>query len=252
MDENKESAENIAEDFTPAADSADETAQNIQGTPDDAVSENTQDSQQQTQNSMKKFIADLSEIAESALISVFSIMLICTFFLHPVAVDGTSMTNTLKDKDKVFMNTVCPSISYGDIVVINNDKSYLLDENNEVVERDITGSPLNECIIKRVIAKGGQTIEIKPETHEVIVDGKTLDEPYIKEPTNSAGTFNYPITVPDGYYFVMGDNRNGSADSRNPDVGLIKRSQIYGQAVVRFSPFSEFKFLTSSYKHSSD
>ena len=61
---------------------------------------------------------------------------------------------------------------------------------------------------------------------------------------NDAGVmFNFPITIPEGYYFVMGDNRRESADSRNGDVGLIKKEQIYGKAVLRYSPIKDFKFL---------
>ena len=79
---------------------------------------------------------------------------------------------------------------------------------------------------------------------QVIVDGKVLDEPYIKVTVNSiGGAFNFPITVPEGYYFVMGDNRRGSADSRFPEVGLIKKEQIYGKAVLRYSPIKDFKIL---------
>ncbi|MBD5159303.1 MAG: signal peptidase I [Ruminococcus sp.] len=201
----------------------------------------------------KNFLADFIEIAESTFITVFVIIMIFTYILHPVNVVGTSMTNTLQDGDRIFMTTVYGSLSYGDIVVINNDMAYLLDEDNNIVEKNIDGSGLKECIIKRVIATGGQTIEINSDTKEVIVDGKVLDEPYIKELTNNSGvSFNYPITVPEGYYFCMGDNRNGSSDSRNSDIGLIKKSQIYGKAMLRYAPVSSFKYLGDSYKHNSN
>lgn len=200
----------------------------------------------------KNFLADFIEIAESTFITVFVIIMIFTYILHPVNVVGTSMTNTLQDGDRIFMTTVYGSLSYGDIVVINNDMAYLLDEDNKIVEKNIDGSGLKECIIKRVIATGGQTIEINPDTKEVIVDGKVLDEPYIKELTNNGGFFDYPITVPEGYYFCMGDNRNGSSDSRNSDIGLIKKSQVYGKAMLRYAPVSSFKYLGDSYKHNSN
>ena len=146
------------------------------------------------------------------------------------------------------MSTVCLDYSYGDIVIVNNDAAYLLDDNGQVYKRDISGERLEECLVKRIIAEPGQTLEIIPETQEVKVDGVTLNEPYIKEPTISGGVFSYPITIPEGYYFVMGDNRNNSADSRNGDVGLIKKDQIYGKALVRFSPFKNFKVLYKSVK----
>lgn len=213
--------------------------------------ENVADTGQEKKSS-KKFLSDVLEIAESTLITIFVIVMIFTYILHPVNVVGTSMTNTLQDGDRIFMTTVYGSLSYGDIVVINNDMAYLLDGDNGIIEKNIDGSGLKECIIKRVIATGGQTIELEPYSGDVIVDGVTLDEPYIKEKLRNGGTFDYPITIPEGYYFCMGDNRNGSSDSRNPDIGLIKKDQIYGKAFLRYAPISSFKYLGDSYKHNSN
>ena len=152
------------------------------------------------------------------------------------------MVPTLQNDDKIFMTTVIPDISYGDIIVIDNDKAYLLDENNEVIEKD--SRELNECIIKRVIAEGGQTIDIDFNTGAVTVDGEILDEPYINALTlTDEGGFDFPVTVPEGYYFVMGDNRNASSDSRHPYVGFIKQNQIYGKAIIRYAPVDTFKIL---------
>lgn len=192
--------------------------------------------------------SDIFEITESILINIFVIVMIITYLFHPVNVEGHSMNDTLLNKDRLLMSTVCLDYSYGDIVIVNNDAAYLLDDNGQVYKRDISGERLEECLVKRIIAEPGQTLEIIPETQEVKVDGVTLNEPYIKEPTISGGVFSYPITIPEGYYFVMGDNRNNSADSRNGDVGLIKKDQIYGKALVRFSPFKNFKVLYKSVK----
>ncbi len=216
------------------------------------MEENMETDTRETDKSENKLLSDIMEVVESTLITVFVIVMVFTYILHPVNVVGTSMIDTLQNGDRIFMTTVYADISYGDIVVIDNNMAYLLDANNDIVEKNIDGSALKECIIKRVIAEGGQTLEIVPETHEVIVDGKVLDEPYIKELTMNAGSFNYPITIPDGYFFVMGDNRNGSADSRNPDVGLIKKDQIYGKAILRYAPLSKFRYLGNSYKQSNE
>ncbi len=203
-------------------------------------------------NQKKNFFSDVIEVVESTLITVFVIIMFFRYILHPVNVVGTSMTNTLQDGDRIFMNTIYGELSYGDIVVINNDMAYLLNSDNEIVENNIDGSSLKECIIKRIIATGGQTIDIEAYSGDVIVDGETLDEPYIKEKLKNGGVFDYPITIPEGYYFVMGDNRNGSSDSRNPDIGLIKKDQIYGKAILRYAPISSFKYLGDSYKHNSN
>ena len=75
----------------------------------------------------------------------------------------------------------------------------------------------------------------------MFVDGELLDEPYINNLTlNDEGAFDYPITVEEGYYFCMGDNRQGSKDSRHPDVGLISRDDILGKVVLRLFPNTKF------------
>lgn len=190
-------------------------------------------------SSGKSILKDVLEILESSIITIFLLVLVFTYILHPVNVMGKSMVPTLSDGDKIFMTTIS-SISNGDIVVINNDKAYHLDEKGKAYSAD--AGILNECIIKRVIAHGGQTVDIDTTNGNIIVDGKVLDEPYINEITLSADTtFTFPITIPEGYYFVMGDNRNASADSRHRNVGLISEEQIYGEAFFRYSP--EFSFI---------
>lgn len=185
---------------------------------------------------------DIMEIAESTFITVFAIVMIFTYLLHPVHIIGTSMVPTLNNDDRIFMSTVITNISNGDVIIIDNNAAYLLNDSGEVYESSSSG--FNECIIKRVIACGGQTIDIDFETGKVTVDGEVLEESYINETTvKNDGAFTYPLVVPDGYYFVMGDNRNHSSDSRNQYVGLVKKDQIYGKAVLRYSPMSEFKVL---------
>ena len=88
-------------------------------------------------------------------------------------------------------------------------------------------------LIKRVIATEGQTIEINGKTHQVIVDGEVLEEPYIAQPLIVQGSWNYPVTVPEGCVFVMGDNRNRSTDSRDSAVGMIDTRYIVGEAIYR-------------------
>ena len=214
------------------------------------ISENDNDANEDvtTEAEIKegKIVDDILEIVESTLITVFVVIMIFTYILHPVTVSGPSMNNNLFSGDKIFMNTVYFGLHYGDIIIINNDNAYLLDDEGNAVKKDITGSMYKECLIKRIIAEPGQTIDIDPEKEEVRVNGKVLNEPYIKQTINDMPfkAFDYPITVPDGYYFVMGDNRRESADSRYPDIGLIKKDQIYGKALIKYSPIKDFKFLT--------
>lgn len=209
----------------------------------------------------KKLVNDILDIVESTLATVFVMIMVFTYLLHPVNVEGDSMNPTLHDKDRILMTTVYGKLEYGDIVIVNNDAVYGIDSDGDAIDMAVKNNPLDECIIKRVIAAGGQTINIDNSDSDrskwtVEVDGKVIDEPYIAESafTSKTGLFDgkFPFTVPEGYYFVMGDNRMNSSDSRSGYVGLIKKEQIYGKALVRYAPFSDFKFLLNSHKKSAE
>lgn len=214
--------------------------------------------EQNTDKSEKgNILKDVVEIIESTLITVFIIVMIFTYILHPVNIVGHSMVPTLnnnyddsrEDTDKVFMTTVYFKIKNGDILVIDKMHNYLLDDNGNAYQPEpYVARPISECIIKRVIACGGQTVDIRDS--KVIVDGVEIDEPYIRNgsTTEDGGAFTgqFPITVPEGYYFVMGDNRNHSTDSRFPAVGLVKKDEVYGKAIIKYAPLSEFDILTNS------
>ena len=97
---------------------------------------------------------------------------------------------------------------------------------------------MNHSLVKRVIATGGQTINIDAVAGKVYVDDKELDEPYILEPTYVAGNIKYPFVVPEGTLFVMGDNRNVSLDSRSDRIGTIDERYIKGKVWFRIYPFN--------------
>ena len=99
---------------------------------------------------------------------------------------------------------------------------------------------LNEPLIKRVIAFGGDEVNIDFVEGKVTVNGEVLNAPYIYEPTNRMSNVAFPITVPEGCVFVMGDNRNNSLDSRSKTVGFIDTRYILGVAEFRFYPFGEW------------
>lgn len=167
------------------------------------IIENTEGNAEEKKGST---FSDFMEICESVITSVFVVLLLFTFVARPVTVDGRSMVPTLNDKDKLIMSTFLYTPKAGDIVIIENEHSYVYEAGTTNI---VEGGSLDKRLIKRVIAVGGQTIDINFESGEVSVDGEVLRENYISEPTRlDPGAFTYPLTVPEGYIFVMGDNRN--------------------------------------------
>lgn len=167
--------------------------------------------------------------------SVVFIMLFFTLFFRLSIVDGSSMEDTLNDKELLLVRSVLYEPKQGDIVIIHDpslDGQY--------------GNPL----VKRVIAVGGQTIDIDFDTWTVTVDGKVIDEPYIKLDPSSRVTssFTYPLTVPEGEVFVMGDNRNKSGDSRASAVGTIDTDCVVGKAFLRIYPYESFGYLKNPFE----
>ena len=171
---------------------------------------------------MRKAAMDLFEIIEMFTVCASVIMILFTFILHPTVVDGPSMEDTLLDKDYLLISALPYEPEAGDIVVVHN----------------VGLRHYDKPIIKRVIATEGQTIDIDFVTWTVTVDGKVVDEPYRKLAADGYITsdWSYPLQVPEGHVFVMGDNRNHSADSRCHDIGLIDERCIVGKALVRIFP----------------
>ena len=142
-------------------------------------------SEEEKPSGISTFIFDVVDSVKGAVIVVF---LIFALFFKAVGVDGDSMFPTLENGDWVAVSGMSMSIERGDIVVVT-----------QPWERNVP-------IIKRVIAVGGDTVDIDFENNEVFVNGIMLDEPYIAEPTAVSYDVEFPITVEDGKLFVMGDN----------------------------------------------
>lgn len=158
---------------------------------------------------------DMVDSLKGAIIVVFVIF---AFFFRVIGVDGDSMFPTLKDGDWLAISGVTTEIKHGDIVVVT-----------QPWERNVP-------IIKRVIATGGDTVDIDFESSKVYVNGIEIYEPYIYEPTRTSYDVEFPLTVDDGKVFVMGDNRNISLDSRSSKIGLVDEGYILGKALIRLFP----------------
>ena len=176
----------------------------------------------------KSLVSELYEWAEAIVFSLAVVVLLFTFVFRIVGVDGSSMENTLQNGDRVIISNLNYTPKQGDIIVFP-------------VNQEVLKMPL----IKRVIAVGGQTVDIDYSKGTVKVDGKTLTEPYIKELTTVKwpNTISFPIKVPKGKVFAMGDNRNDSRDSRFPEIGFIDTRNILGKAILRIFPFGKFGLL---------
>ena len=160
---------------------------------------------------------------------IFALMfavLVVVFIVQPVKVEGTSMLPRLHDGERIFVNKLVyygmPKLQRGDIVVFwyPNDPS--------------------KSYIKRVTGLPGETVEVREG--RVIVNGKVLEEPYLDPQLNLSHMNHQPVLVKDHYYFVMGDNRDHSSDSRY--WGLVPEKYVYGKALFRYWPIASASVIT--------
>lgn len=149
--------------------------------------------------------------------------LILMQFCSVAVVNGNSMTDTFQDGDKLILAKHA-EIQYGYVVVCKSDSH-------------------TNVLIKRVIGMEHDVIDIDFSTGTVYRNNEPVDEPYLKEKPFQAlseSEVTYPVTVPDGCYMVMGDNRNGSLDSRSEKIGFITENNVYGKVILRYSPLNTF------------
>lgn len=167
-------------------------------------------------NKKKRLLKVLAAVAISAAATALIIALLVTFAFPVMRVYGNSMSPTLFDGDVVIAQRT-DSFQRGDICV------FRLKDN---------------ILCKRIIGIGGDEINID-EDGVVYVNGNVLDEPYISVKSLGSSTLTYPVTVPQGSYFVLGDNRRTSLDSRNNAVGFVPCGQTEGKLLLRVLPLPE-------------
>lgn len=165
----------------------------------------------------------------SLIIYIGIVVLICYFILNFVGcrskVDGTSMNPTLENGDSLWVDKL--SYTFGDpkrfdVIIFNYDE--------------------NTTYVKRIIGLPGETVRIDTEGN-IYIDGKLLKENYGKETILNNGRAGSEVYLGEDEYFVLGDNRNNSIDSRWSDVGNVNREDIIGKVVLRIYPFKTFGII---------
>jgi len=187
-------------------------------------------------------VTDIYEWAESILTAIITIIFIFAFAARVTSVEGVSMEPTLSDKDRMLVTNFFYAPNRGDIVVVYT--------NGLRNEKGTMGKP----IIKRVIGIAGDKIDFNTDEGTVSVNGELLEISeengflyenghLISSKTDSSYDQPIHVEVPDGYIFVMGDNRVNSTDSRFNSVGMVDVDYVAGRAFFRISPFSGFGFV---------
>lgn len=170
---------------------------------------------------------------ESLSTSIYLLVVLCAAYLiityvgQRTQVSGSSMETTLSDGDNLLVDKITYRFS-------------------EPKRFDIIVFPFqydtDTYYIKRIIGMPGETVQIDYDGN-IYINGSLLEESYGREVIQNPGRAAEPITLGKDEYFVMGDNRNNSSDSRDPSVGNIHRKDIIGRAWVRIWPFSKFGVL---------
>jgi signal peptidase I len=183
---------------------------------------------------------DLFDWLQLLVLVLVCIIGMFTFVVSVVGVDGSSMYPTLHNGDLMLVRRIAYQPEAGDVIVLRKDNTFD-----------------NRALVKRIIATGGQTVTIDYDNNTVTVDGQVLDEPYLnyEESERYGDDFlalrsgldeqyvNTTFTVPEGYLFVCGDNRNFSSDSRSYSLGMVDERYVIGEVLLIFWPYADIGWV---------
>lgn len=196
------------------------------------------ESEEETVLEKRNLVKEAVEWLDIIATAIIAVVIIFCFVFRVATIDGDSMLNTLnggdelgRNADRVIITNLFYTPKPGDIVVISRNVE------NTIESQKVSQGP----IIKRVIATEGQLVNIDDDG-VVWVDGKALKEDYINGNFTEKGLVEFPVEVPQGCIFVLGDNRAVSLDSRSPLIGnngMIDTRYVLGHAVFRIYPFNK-------------
>lgn len=187
--------------------------------------------EEQAAEKRKKDKKGMSVLLQLVLLVVLALLL--RNVMGTVLVKGSSMEPNFYHGDFVFINklsTAFGSLQKGDVVICR------LDEEKKNIIKRVIGLP-GDVIDFRETDGGEDTI------YALYINDELVREDYIKAPMDSKGNIDYPYTVPENSYFVMGDNRNASSDSRRKSVGAIEKEDLMGKVIFRLYPFGSMGFI---------
>ena len=169
----------------------------------------------------KKEKLGIFEFFEAAVAAIIVVTVLFLFCFRVFSVDGPSMKPTLQPDDRIVVSHIGYKARQGDIVVLSGSDGE------------------QKPIVKRVIAVAGDVVDINFTTGIVTVNGK--EEHFSDELTTQQADIAFPITVPEGTVFVLGDNRGVSLDSRSSRIGCVDERKIVGKVLFRFFPLGDWK-----------
>lgn len=215
-----------AEPVKPAESAEEDLAKYAPTEPNISIWDDDPAEKDEQKSPVLRFFSDAFDILEVFVLCTACLLLVFVFLARLTRVDGFSMNDTLQNGEFLIVSDLFYTPKQGDIVVVQNTS--------------LEVEKLREPLVKRIIAVGGQTVNVAADGTVTITneDGtsEVLEEKYIKqEPYDKNALECY---VPEGYVFIMGDNRNNSTDSRDIRVGLMDERCICGRAILRVFPFT--------------